>query len=138
MHRSLLDMPSGRAQVHSWPDAEAFAVRVVPGLPGGVEEGHYHALARQLVAAAAWHLASTGGSPEVDLDEVARVVRPELPADRSDLAERLLSTCPDRRVSEAVAQVRARGRAWVAVTEPEYNLAAWIALNCLARAGDVR
>lgn len=118
--------------VRSWKDAEAFAAGVVPDLPDSPDAWPYQALARQLVAAAAWHAATTSGSPQLDLDTVYRAVHAELSVDPDDVAERPLSACADRRVTEAVEEVRRRGRSWVAVAAHEQNAAAWIAANRLA------
>lgn len=100
--------------------------------PGAAEQRQYQKLARQLIAAGARHATLTGGSPRVDMEELRRIVRSELPADESDAAQRPMSTCPDHRVVEAAAEVRSRGRIWAATSAPGRNAAAWIALNCLA------
>jgi hypothetical protein len=118
--------------VRSWKDAEAFAARVVPELSESPDARPYQVLARRLLAAAAWYAATTNGSAQLDLDTVQRAVSAELSVDPDDVPERPLSACPDRRVTEAVEEVRRRGRGWVAVAAHERNAAAWIAADRLA------
>jgi hypothetical protein len=124
-------------RIDDWRDAQAFAARVVTDEPVGPEAQHYRALARRLVAAAAWHVAAGSGSSEIDAAQVRRVVGAELPVDPGDLADRPLSRSRDPRVREVLDEVRRHGRSWVKVEADERNAAAWVAVHCLAGADGV-
>ena len=117
----------------TWRDAERFAVRAVPALSGRLEARRYQLLARRLLAAAARHVALTEAQP-VPVPEVARVVREELRVDPGTGSSGPLSSCPDDRVVAEATAVREQGRVWVAAAG-ERNVAAWIALEALARLG---
>lgn len=124
-------------RIDDWQDAQAFAAGVVTDEPVGPEAYHYRALARRLVAAAAWHVASGSGSSQIDPAQLRRVVGAELPVDPGDLADRPLSRSCDPRVREVVDNVRRQGRSWVKVEANEQNVAAWVAMHCLADADGV-
>jgi hypothetical protein len=126
--------PGGAAtlmRIGDWQDALAFAADVVTDQPVGPDAQHYQTLARRLVAAAAWHVASESGSFEVDAARLRRVVGAELPVDPGDLAHRPLSRSRDPRVREVVDDVRRHGRSWVMVEADEQNVAAWLAMSRL-------
>ncbi|MER7004755.1 hypothetical protein ABT297_17140 [Dactylosporangium sp. NPDC000555] len=119
-------------RIDDWQDALDFAAGVVTDVPVGPEAHHYRSLARRLVAAAVWHVASESGSSELDAAQVRRIVGAELPADSGDVADRPLSRSSDPRVRAVVDDVRRNGRSWVKVEANEQNAAAWMAMQCLA------